>query len=635
MKLRKIISLFLWGITLSCVMGCSLIRGNFGKDFSEDEIEYTEYKLVDNGNSGYKIVLSQNASCEEEMAASELKTLFEEATSIKLSTITESEVSYADTSKLFLIGNTKYTKNTGVDVDAIPSDGFTVKTMGSNLFVLGEDSGIVYGVYEFLEKALGFEYYVADVYALNKNVKDLYMPKLDISDAPDIEYRADAWGAENSQQGLYRARIRSFNDAFMSNGMYHIHNTFSWLPKTDYEDAHSDWYSDDEAKLCYTAHGNETELAAMRSVVLEKFKEQVSYYFEKGDYRQAISFTQQDSSTNSWCSCNACKADVQTYGTASASIIRFLNPIAKQLKAWLAERYPGREVTIVFFAYQASEKAPVKRENGKLVPADNSLVLEDNLAVWIAPIYGNYIRSVTDMENENMYNLFRNWSIVAKYFYVWCYDTNFRNYLMWYDTFNALPDLYEYLNNFNVKYMFNQGQIHSSSNLTGFDALKVALNYKLMWDSDTDAEAFTQRFFETWFGSAGQDMRKYYDSFISWSEKLKTEQNYNGNINFEGYTRLHYPLAQLKNWLENIDNAYKSIESLERTKPNRYKNLYKRIQAESIAIRYALISLHCTSFAQDELLEMKQSFKEDASNLGFVRFSESKTMDVLYNAWGV
>ena len=636
MKLRKIVSLLLSAFTLCSLTGCSFIKGIFNQDStSEEVIEYTEYKLVNDGNSEYKIVLPNEPSYDEEIAALEVEELFAEATSVTLETIYESDVNYSDTAKLIVLGDTQYTQHTGVNVSTIPSDGFTVKTVGANLFVLGNGSGVVYGVYEFLEKAFGFEYYVADVYALNKNVKNQYMPKLDISETPDVEYRADAWGVEKSEQGTYRARLRPFQDTFMSHGMYHIHNTFEWLPKDTYENAHPDWYSEDGTQLCYTAHGDVNELADMQEQVLEKFKEQVNHYFGKGDYRKAISFTQQDSTTGSWCDCNACVKDMQTYGAASSSLIRFLNPIAKEFKAWLAKTYPGHEVTIVFFAYQASEKAPVKEQNGEIVPADSSLVLEDNLAAWIAPIYGDYIRSISDVQNANMYNLFKNWSVLVKQFYVWGYDTNFRNYLMWYDTFNALPDFYQYVTQFNVKYMFNQGQLYAYSNLTGFDALKVALNYKLMWDADTDVKRFTDRFFDVWFGDASKDMRTYYDSFINWSDKIKKEQYYNGNIYFEGYTKLHYPIEELNKWLSNVENAYKSIEGLKASKPTNYQKYYNRVLAESIAIRYALITLHSTAYNPNELSKMKQSFKEDTLKLGFTQFSERSTMDVLYSALGV
>ncbi len=165
--MKKSLSLILSIFTLCSMTACAIFP-SFGNEQSNnsgtnDNTEYTEYKLVDNGNSEYKIVLPTDASYDEEIAALEMEELFAEATSITLETVYESEVTYSDTAKLIILGDTQYTENTGVDVDAIPNDGFTLKTVGSNLFVLGEDSGVVYGVHEFLEKALGFEYYVADV----------------------------------------------------------------------------------------------------------------------------------------------------------------------------------------------------------------------------------------------------------------------------------------------------------------------------------------------------------------------------------------------------------------------------------------------------------------------------------------
>ncbi len=637
--MKRIVSLILSICTLFSISACAMFplgNNSNSSDYqsdSSDGLNYTGYKLVDDGKSEYKIVLPNEPSEAEETASWELEALFAEATSITLETVYESEITYSDTAKLILLGNTQYAEIADVDVDAIPYDGFTLKTVGSNLFVLGKEKGVLYGVYEFLENTFGFEYFVSNVYALDKNVKNQYMPKLDISDAPDIAYRTDAWGAEKG--GIDRARLRSFTSPFMSYGMYQVHNTMDWLPPATYKATHSSWYASSGGQLCYTAHGNETELAAMQEVVLEKFKEQVNHYFGQGEYLRVISFTQNEGTTGGWCNCSACVADKQTYGAASASIIRFLNPVAKQFKEWLEATYPGHEVTIVFFAYQYSESAPVKTEGEKIVPADESVVLEDNLAVWLAPIYGDFTRSITDVKNTTMYQSFKNWSVLSKQLYVWGYDTNYSNYLMWYDTFEALPDFYKYLKEFNVQYMFNQGQIHSNSNLTGFDAFKIALNSKLMWDCDMDVEAFTDRFFETWFGGAAQDMRKYYDSFISWSKELKTEQNYDGDLYFDGYTTSHYPLNKLNEWQGYIEDAYESIESLKESKPNRYNNLYKRINAESIAVRYAMLRIHSMSFTQDELWEMVTLFKKDATELGFIQLNEWSKMDSLYNSWGL
>ena len=642
--MKRMISLALALMLMGGIVGCTNKNNSSGSSSDdtiiiptpeEEVIEYTNYKLVDNGTTAYKIVIEDNASKDEKLAAQEITQLFAESTSISLMTVKASEVAYNADAKLIILGDTQYTQNAGVNVATIPQEGFTLKTVGSNLFILGKDKGVVYGSYEFLEKAVGYEYYLKDVYALDKNVTNLNMPKLNFSDSPDILYRADAWMAETSTLGETRARIRQFQDAFMFHGIsYHIHNTFFWLPKSLYQREHPGWYSDDGGQLCYTAHGDAQELADMQETMLEEFKAQVEYYFSRGDYRQAISFTQQDD--DSWCTCEACSKVLSTKGANSAGIIQFLNPIAREFKTWLNTTYPGHEVSIVFFAYQNSENAPVVEVNGSYAPIDDSVVMEDNLAVWIAPIGADFTRKISDFKNTAMYTTFQKWSALTENFYVWGYDTNFSNYLMGYDTFNALPEFYRYVRSFGTQYMFNQGQAYSEqSTLTRFDALKVALNYQLMWDADLDVKRFTDRFFATWFGVASTEMREYYESYRRWLEYIKTELNSSGGVYRDSFTAQEYPKQVLMGWQENIENAYKAIESLQDSNPTEYQKIYNRISAEKIAIQYGLIAIHGHTYTLDTLLVMKQTFKDEAIELGFKQVREGTSINTLWDSWGL
>ena len=205
--------------------------------------------------------------------------------------------------------------------------------------------------------------------------------------------------------------------------------------------------------------------------------------------------------------------------------------------------------------------------------------------------------------------------------------------MLWYDTFGALQDFYKYIKELGAEYVFNQGQIYSASNYTGFDAFKAALNYKLMWDVNTDVEAFTDRFFKAWFGDAAEPMKAYYDSFRAWSAKL-IANGYSKNVNggsrlFKGHSASNFPAEKLYEWLDCIDEAYDSISELQTSKPNRYKNLCKRINAESMAIRYAIIKLHGASH------DVKTEFKEDATSLRFTKKAELEGINVLWRAWGV
>lgn len=616
--MKKIVSLFLTICTLGSITACTVAPtdGSTTKSSSQSGGAInTDYKLVENGKSGYKIVLPNDATFNEENGAWELEELFKESTSITLETVSESEVTYAADAKLIILGDTEFTEESGVNVGKIPHDGFTLKTVDSNVFILGEDAGVLYGAYEFLAQTVGYEYFLDGVYDLDKGVKNLNLPDLNYSDAPDFATRADGWGL-----GEMRTRTEDIHDPFITPGNP-LHNTFDWLPKDDYLGSHASWYSTSGDQLCYTARGNATELAAMRETVLEKFKEQVDFYFEQGYYeKNVISFTQQDNMN--WCTCPGCQSVINAKGGAkSATVVQFLNSISMNLQAWVDEQYPGKKVSVIFFAYNATEQAPT------------NMVMADNLYVWMALPSADYLRSIHDSANSTHKRKLSSWAALSKKLYVWGYDTNFNEYMLWYDTFGTLQDFYKYLKELGAEYVFNQGQIYSSSNYTGFDALKAALNYKLMWDVDTDVEAFTDRFFDAWFDGAAEPMKEYYDSFRAWSANL-IKGGYSKNVNggsrlYKGHTASQWPSEKLYEWLDCIDEAYESIAGLEATKPNRYKNLCKRINAESMAIRYAMIKLHGGSAA------MKTEFKEDAISLRFTRKAELEGIDVLWSAWGV
>ena len=610
---------------------------NSSTSFYEDEVEqekevldYTEYKLLEDGESEYRMLLPDETTEGEDWASWELEALFCEATDYTLETVYESEVKYSDDAKLIIIGNTKYTEESGVDVSAIPRDGFVLKTVGSNLFILGQGDGVLYGVYEFLAKTVGFEYFISNVYTIETGVTDLYMPDLDFSEAPDFAVRVDGWSA-NSGDGSRRSR--TMGDAFgsfMTNGIASgVHTSFYFLPQSTYQNEHPEWYADDNQQLCYTAHGDAEEFALMQATLLQKFKDQVDYYFAKGDFRPAISFTMQDN--KSWCDCDACQNVLETTGANSTSVIWFLNPIAKDFQEWLEAEWPGHDVSIVFFAYYATEDAPLKEENGELVPYDDSVILEDNLAVWIACLGESYdyTRPISDPVNERMYNFFRDWSILTNKIYVWAYDTNFMNYFAWYDTFDALQELYQYYRSLGVEYVFNQGG-YAYGAKTAFDIYKAALNQKLMWDADLNIAAFKSRFFKAWFGDAAPEMKAYYNSFIAWSNYLKTEKDFSGYMYYDGFTAEDYPKAKLEEWMGYIDNAYECIKGLEKSNKAAYNRLNKRIASESMVIRYMLIRLHGETYSAETLAEMKAAFFADAEAYGFSRKNEWFGMDGLF-----
>ena len=79
-----------------------------------DEINYSAHDLVLNGNTDYVIMLPDQTTEEEKIAASELSVFFFEATGIKINTITEKDYTEG---KYISIGKTKKLQSNGIVVN--------------------------------------------------------------------------------------------------------------------------------------------------------------------------------------------------------------------------------------------------------------------------------------------------------------------------------------------------------------------------------------------------------------------------------------------------------------------------------------------------------------------------------------
>jgi hypothetical protein len=412
-----------------------------------------------------------------------------------------------------------------------------------------------------------------------------------------------------------------------------VHNSFGeYLPPSNYLSDHPNWYSNNNKQLCYTAHGNEEDLQDMRAHVLNRMKEIISSYFDKGDYRSLISFTHED--TRLWCDCTSCLALKNAYGTDAGAVVRFINPVAEELKKWLDTTYPGHPVYITIFAYYATENAPVKEENGVYKAIDETVIPKDNVMVLYAPITADYYNSFNGASNAGYKKTMDKWASIAKSMGFWLYSTNFSNYMLWFDTFNSMQENYKLLNDCGGIYFYDQGRYQAGS-LTSFDNLKVYLSSKLMWNVDADVNQLTQAFFDNVFKDAAKPMMEYYQSYRSWSNYAMTNLGATGNIYGTAEKQL-WPLNVLQGWLQKIDEAYALIEPLKQSDEVMYDKLENRITMESMAIRFHLIELHSASYDTATLLQMKLSFKEDATRLGFVHSSEGGTFaGNIFPRWGV
>ncbi|MBQ4329462.1 MAG: DUF4838 domain-containing protein [Lentisphaeria bacterium] len=144
-------------------------------------------------------------------AAEELQRFLKAASGIDAEIVSEPS---ADKISLIL-GDNKFSREAGLDVKKLASEGFFIKRKGSNVYLAGVDSkisdprrnpwkmwmrrGTLSAVYDFLERFAGVRFYFAGKYGtiVPENKKIMLPAEIDIIDRPDLIDRANYSGLKS------------------------------------------------------------------------------------------------------------------------------------------------------------------------------------------------------------------------------------------------------------------------------------------------------------------------------------------------------------------------------------------------------------------------------------------------------
>lgn len=121
--------------------------------------------VVRDGKAEAVIVTADRPTAVARYAAQELVYHVERATGAKLAVVTEATVPPAGTARIYL-GDGRATRAAGIDVKALPPEGFTLRVADAALIIAGDDgpgdpldqdvrAGTLFGVYEWLGRDLG------------------------------------------------------------------------------------------------------------------------------------------------------------------------------------------------------------------------------------------------------------------------------------------------------------------------------------------------------------------------------------------------------------------------------------------------------------------------------------------------
>ena len=602
-------------------------------------VRASEEKIVENGETKYKIIRPDNATTNEINAIYELQYFFAEATGITLEIVYDCNVAYSLNAKYISIGETNYASDAGViaEYSLLKSGGFRIVTVDNSIIIKGaSDRGTLYGVYEFLAQCFNYEYFSDTAIRIDTNVTELALIEFDITDVPDFEYNLATYGYVHNAANETVRRYRMVKDKWLiipvGRNMYH--NSFDWFPKETYYANHNQWYSTDGQQLCYTAHGDPVEYAAMIETATQTAKALLSNPAYLG--YNVLTLTQQDG--RSWCKCTTCTATAEQYnGSNAAVVIHFLNALKTNIDAWFltdGAEY-SRDLKLLFFGYHQTNKPPTiyNEVTGKHELVDSTVKCVSGVGVFFAETDGDYTQDFFADSNAEIANNMVGYGCVTEDIFFWSYQTNFSYYLTPYNSFDSMQSIYQYAKYNNAFVLFDQGQYNELGKATAWAALKVYLNSKLAWNVNADMNTLIDDFFINYFGPAGAYMREMFDSYIA-QARLNSDNGYD-TIWVNALQESFWSEELLNSWISCIDEALDSIDYLKTIDIDSYNAYSENIRRERLSVLYLLIELYGTNLDSTTLQSYKTTFYNDAQEFGLTLVSEKGTLETLYSEWGL
>lgn len=542
------------------------------------------------------IALAENATQQEKYAASELRYYLGLITKAHFQIVTESCKGPA-----ILIGQAA--KGRGFEHEAdLGEDGFWLCTKDGDLAIVGGKRGVIYGVYEFLER-LGCRFFTplcekVPVY------ETLELPEIDDTQVPVLEYREHNY-ADMVRYSKFAVKCRL-------NGHYHPirekhggHLSYAWFVHTlenmispkDYYHEHPEYFAlvDGERPVGFEQY----QLCLTNPDVLRICTEKVRAALLENPQARLISISQNDWPGN--CTCESCKKSDEEEGSPAGTLLKFVNAIAEALE----EEFP--HVIFDTLAYQYTRPVPLKTRPRKNVCVRlcsieccfaHSFETCDDTSRGLKRVDGTISSFMSDLEA---------WGKICDRMYIWDYTTCFAHYATPHPNWNVLqPNMQAFVRN-NVKGVYEQanGAVGGGVDL---NELRAYIISKLLWDANTDVERHIREFTDYYYGDAAPFIREYIRTLTEKAEKDNIHVGFNDHPT-------HGFLSE--EMLDIYDEIFDKAERAVQGDPQR---LY-RVSKARLAIRYVRLRRKAMLKGETDAKELRDFFL-DWQSFGLTRMEE-------------
>lgn len=597
--------------------------------------------IVKGGASSYSIIIPEKEDEAIIYAAQELSDFILKSTGVQIPIEIEKKQSLEEGAKYISLGRTKLLTEANLEVDysALNQDGFITKTVNDCIFIDGyRNSGVLYGVYNFLELFCEIQFLTTDSTYIPR-LTEVPLYELNIKEVPSFAIR-DYYSYQTMQDPEFSSRMRmkgtliSYSPKFGLGGDkdYYTpegHTIELLLPASKYQAAHPDWYDSTGKELDYSNGINDDgdlDLTKETSAALEMIKVCKDIILSKPNATYLMLGT---ADNGAWSTSVRSNAFAAKFGGNSGTMIVYINAVAKALEEWIAKEKLDRKLKVVCLAYWKTQTAPLNMDTqGNITPVSQKSIPRDNVIVKIACMscFTHQVNDTTCTKNASTRDTFSNWSKLTKNIFVWEYTVNFWNFFWYFPNLGVLKDNLQYYQSIGSTHIISQGAPHAQNFY--ISALQMYLFSKLMWNTNRDVRKLIETFNEYYFG---KDYAPYVNDYLThmnlhFSILDKEAKNGFHTALYDGadFTKFEfYPIGYLEKGMKYADDAIAKIKTDSKLSYEEKEKLINKFLGIKITPQYMILknltSYYSGTYAQD----FAKDFFKNLDRLNITYYGES------------
>jgi hypothetical protein len=583
--------------------------------------------IFENEKFCYNLVLPNDYNRVEWFTAQEISKYFEQMTGHEIEITYENCI--AQKGKHIYIGKTRRLVKEGLLLGSDAKiDSFLMKSVGDDIFLAGNavpyyDNTTLYAAYEFLERFFGVRFYSFDEEFV-PTYCTLEVPDFDTIEAPDFEWRDPCcnlfriypeFGAKSRVRDICAPDLLHLQNAlFPLWAPARGHNSYELLPPVVYAKDHPQWYDKENVQLCYT---NEE--------IINKIVDLLKCKIAANSHSLLFVLTQEDTlnAFASTCQCENCKKSNEQY-TPTGTLIRFVNAVSKEIDCFVKENYPNRAIKIVTLAYYFSFEPPVKKEEGAFLPIDKSVVPNDNVMIYIAPVQFCYYHSLSDEEceyNKTFLDSLKGWKALTDNLMVFGYSANYAHSMYPFYNFDSTESNYRMYKEYGIKYFLDLAS--NESPYVEFQELRAYVASKMMWNTKRNVKDLMEEFIDGYYKNAAFAIKKYLNFIQEHYRNMDSDKSWHLRVYHLPEKMFFYesfPLEFIQTLLSCQQEATKAVNEISDKKER--KRLQERVDRVFLSVKYLLL-MNYEHYYKEGKEEFANSFINECLALGITKYKEN------------